>query len=417
MKKKLWSVLLLGALTAAVALTGCGSKEASGGDSAGGDSGEKKSIVLFQRKVEIMEPLMELAEEYEAETGVHIEVQEATGDDFGQHVMTKLTSGQGPTIFSIAPGTEAETYKDYLADLSDLSFVDKIPENMQCTYEGKVVGIPYTAEGFGLVVNNSMVDASKLTDTDSLVKYMEEKKAEGVNGLELTQEDYFLIAHILNTPFALQEDPIDFVNKLNNGEVKMADTPEFQEFAKIYEAIRANNVNPLEVNYDKQIGDFATGKAAAIHQGNWAASMFSDYQMDFEMSLMPVPINGNDKLCVAVPTAWTVNSQAPEEEQKLAKDFLEWLYTSEKGQDYLMNKFGFIPVVEGMKNDNLDKLSQDVAAYIQEDKVITWPMQVWPNEIIGVYLAPVAQEFFTSDMSGAEFLVKLDEAWAEAVSK
>ena len=196
--------------------------------------------------------------------------------------------------------------------------------------------------------------------------------------------------------------------------MKMADTPEFQEFAKLYAAIRDNCVNPLEQTYDKEIGDFATGKSATIHQGNWAAGMFADYEMDFEMGLAPLPLAGNDKLAVSVPTAWYVNSQATPEEQKAGKEFLEWLYTSETGTDYLMNKFGFIPVVDGMENENMDVLSQDVSKYIADGKTITWPMNEWPAGSVDVYLVPVAQEFFTTDMTPEDFLAKLDEAWVQA---
>lgn len=40
----------------------------------------------------------------------------------------------------------------------------------------------------------------------------------------------------------------------------MADTKEFQEWAKFMDVIKANTKNPLEVKYDSQMGDFATEK-------------------------------------------------------------------------------------------------------------------------------------------------------------
>lgn len=439
--KKVTSVLLAAAMTASMVLAGCGNSssgetkkaedkteaaketEAPKADKveteaaktqSGDDVESAKKIILFQSKVEIIDQLEELAEAYEDETGVEVEVWGTTGDDYFQQLKTKLANNQGPTVFSLAPGAESVQMTSYLADLSDISFADKIAEGMGNEIDGKLVGIPYTAEGFGLVYNKSLYDPSKVTDTDSLIKYLEEQKAADINGLGLSSESYFLIGHILNTPFALQENPVEFVQKLGAGEVKMADTPEFQEFAKLYAAIRDNCVNPLEQTYDKEIGDFATGKSATIHQGNWAAGMFADYEMDFEMGLAPLPLAGNDKLAVSVPTAWYVNSQATPEEQKAGKEFLEWLYTSETGTDYLMNKFGFIPVVDGMENENMDVLSQDVSKYIADGKTITWPMNEWPAGSVDVYLVPVAQEFFTTDMTPEDFLAKLDEAWAQA---
>jgi hypothetical protein len=37
----------------------------------------------------------------------------------------------------------------------------------------------------------------------------------------------------------------------------------------------------LEVNCDKACGDFVTGRIFVLHQGNWSASIFSDYEFDF----------------------------------------------------------------------------------------------------------------------------------------
>lgn len=371
-----------------------------------------KKIVLFQSKVEIADQLEAMAEAYKKETGVEIEVWGTTGDDYFQQNKNKLASNQGPTVFSVQPGSEAIQMSSYLADLSDLTFVDKIAPGMVTEIDGKVVGIPYTFEGFGMVYNKSLMAPDKIKDYDTFETMMKEMKAQSINGFGLSQESYFLIGHILNTPFALQSDPTDFIKKLNAGEVKMADTPEFKEFAKFYAAIRDNSYNPLETNYDKECGDFAAGKTAAIHQGNWSYGMFKDFDTKFEFGLMPLPIAGNDKLAVSVPTAWCVNSQATPEEIQAGKDFLNWLYTSETGQSYLINEFGFIPILEGVEAKNLDPLSSDVARYAAEGKTIPWAMSQWPAGIVDVAFMPVAQEFFTTDMTQELFLQKLDEAWA-----
>lgn len=411
--RKAASILLATATVGCMLLTGCGNA-GSADSSKDATSKSAEKIIIFQSKVEIVDQLEALAKDYKEETGVEVEVWSTTGDDYFQQLKTKLANNQGPTVFSLGPGAESEQMLSYLADLGDVSFVDKIAEGMTDEKDGKVVGIPYTLEGFGLVYDKDLYDPAKYTDVDSFISYLEEQKAAGVNGLGLSSESYFMIGHILNTPFALQEDADGFVEKLAAGEVKMADTPEFQEFAKLYAAIRDNCANPLEQNYDKEIGDFATGKSATIHQGNWAASMFKDYDMEFDYGLAPLPIGGNDSLTIFVPTAWYVNSQASEEEQAAGKEFLEWLYTSETGTSYLMDEFGFLPVVDGVENESMDKLSADVAAYAADGKYLGAPMNNWPAGIVDVYLVPVAEEFFTTDMSPEEFLQRLDEVWAKA---
>lgn len=432
--KKMLGILLATTMVFSTLLTGCGKSSEETQSSSGEATTETtestaeattapaaettteaaKKIIVFQSKVEISDQLEACAKAYQEETGVEVEIWGTTGDDYLQQLKIKLGNNQGPTVFSLAPGSESEELKAYLADLSDLSFVGDIAENMADEKDGKVVGIPYTLEGFGMVYNKSLIDASKVTDYDSFATMLKDQKANGINGFSLSQESYFLIGHILNTPFALQADPADYLQKLIAGEVTMMDTPEFVDFAKFLEAIRENTNNPLEVNYDTETGDFATGKTASIHQGNWCYSMFADYDVTFDMGIMPLPISGNDKVAVSVPSCWYVNSQALAEEIQAGKDFINWLYTSETGEKYLMEEFGFIPVVSTMENPNMDPLSKAVSEYAAAGKTISWPMSKWPAGIVDVYLVPVAQEFFTTDMTGTELLEKLNKAFVEA---
>ena len=409
--KKILATVLATTLVASMVLSGCGKSTPAGKD---GEAEGAKKIVLFQSKVEISEQVEAMAKAYQEETGVEVEVWGTTGDDYFTQVKTKLANNQGPTVFSLAPGGESSQLTAYLEDLSGLSFINDVAAGMADEQEGKKVGIPYTMEGFGLVYNGNLMDTAKITDTASLISFMEEEKAAGREGFGLSQEGYFLIGHILNAPFALQANPKEFMEKVVAGEQTITDVKEFQEFAQIYSAIRANSTNPLEVTYDKACGDFATGKIAAIHQGNWAAGMFADYEVDFEMGLHPLPIGGNDKLAVSVPSAWYVNSQATEEEKVAGKAFLEWLYTSETGKKYLMDEFGFIPVVKGMENKNLDALSLEVQKYAAEGKTTQWATNYYPAGIVDVYLTPIAQEFFTTDMSEEALLEAIQNAFVEA---
>jgi raffinose/stachyose/melibiose transport system substrate-binding protein len=380
-----------------------------------GQSGNK--FVIFQSKVEITTQLEAAARAYQQEKGVEVEVWSTTGDDYFHQLRTRIANNQGPALFSLQPGAEVTQMANYLEDIGDLPFTRDISPSMLVKANEKTVGIPYTVEGFGLVYNKSLINPANVRDYNSFVKMLQDCKARGINGFGLSQESYFLIGHILNTPFAVRPDMEEFMEKLSKGQVKMADTPEFQEFARFYAAIRDYSYNPLEVNYDRECGDFATGKTAAIHQGNWAYGMFADYTINFEMGLMPFPLGGNDKLAVSVPSAWCVNSQAPEAARRQAKDFLTWLYTSETGRRFVTEEFGFIPVVKGMTSSKLDPLSAEVSRYATEGKTIPWATSFYPAGIVDVHLVPVAQQFFTSRQTPQEFLAALDAAWAKATGR
>jgi raffinose/stachyose/melibiose transport system substrate-binding protein len=405
--KKLLSVVLIGLASLGLVFAG-GSSEAASGAAAG-------KIIIFQSKVEITSQLQEAAAEYTKATGVEVEVWETTGDDYLQQLKTRIANQQGPSLYSLAPGAESDQMAAYMADLSELPFIGNINQSLVVKKDGKPTGVPYTMEGFGMVYNKSMLSPDSVRDYASFAKFLQDSKAKGVNGFGLSQESYFLIGHILNWPFAVMPDFAGFMDKLNKGQVKLADTPSFQEWAKFMEAIRQYSYNPLEVNYDKEIGDLATGKSAAIHQGNWAFPMFKDYALNFELGLMPLPLQGNTKLAVSVPSVWAVNSQKGAAEQKLARDFLTWLYTSDAGKRYLIDEFKFIPVVKGTVAANLDPLSADVQKYADAGNTIGWATSLYPAGSVDVYMVPVAQQFFApgSTMTGAQLLEALDAAWAK----
>ena len=364
------------------------------------------------------EELVELAKAYQEETGVEVEVWPIAGDDYYQNLKTYMASESGPTVFTLNSSSEIAEMSGYLADLSDLEVMGKVQENLIAMVDGKKTGVPMTAEGFGIIYNKDMVDPEAISTMDGLIAFIEEEKAAGITGLGLSQEGYFLIGQILNFPFAVQDDPVAFCQQVFSGEVKLADVPEFQEFAKLFVAIRENQVNPLEVTYDGNCGDFATGKTAAIHQGNWCYTMFSSYDIDFEMGMVGLPVGGSTAIAVGIPSYWFVNADASEEEQQLGKDFLNWLYTSETGTDYLMNKFGFLPVVDGMTSEKLDPISASVADAIASGNIVDWTFNTeWPASVIMNDLVPVAEEFFTTDMTEADFLTALNDAFVTAAAE
>lgn len=412
-RKKRFLLLIVASLALSLVLAGCGNSGSNGNSS---KSSAPVTISIFQSKVEISKQLDALAKIYTKQTGVKVDVWGTTGDSYAQQLQTKLASNQGPTIMSIPPGTlqgsEADKLKSYLYDMSNQSYVKDIAPNMALKINGKVVGVPYDVEGFGLVYNKSLIDPKNVTDYNSFVNTLKQMKAKGINGLGLSQEAYFLIGHIINTPFALQPNPDQFIQQLNAGQVSMAGNKTFQDFAKYMVAIRQYTKNPLKVTYDQEIGDFANGKDAMIHQGNWAYPMFKTYTMNFKMGMMPFPLDGNNKLAVGVSNNWSINKNASPAQIKAANDFLNWLFTSKTGKDYIVNKFGFIPAMTNIKAGKLDPLSQQVLDASRSGQTIPWAMNDFPNNMITNNLVQVAQKFFlTPSMTGPEFLKALDQAW------
>lgn len=392
---------------------------ASGSTEASADAGtEGTKIVLFQHKTEIYDQLEAMAEAYEAETGVEVEVWRISGTDYYTNLTTYMSSGTGPTIFTLRSADEINEMQPYLADLGSLDIASRINRDLMSIINDSIVGIPMTVEGFGLLYNKELVSPENFESMDNLIAFMEECAEKGITGVGLSQEGRFLIGQILNFPFALQENPSEFCEKLFSGKIELSDVPEFQDFARLFEAIRSIQKNPLGVSYDNNCGDFATGATAMIHQGNWAYSVIADFAPEFEMGMTGVPLCGNKKISAAVSTVWCVNADASEAEQQAAKDFLDWLYTSESGTHFLFDEFGFLPVVNDIEVPDLDPLSAAVAEAVNSGNTIPWTYNVeWPAGFITAYLVPIAEEFFISDMTGTEFLDTLTDAFVEGANE
>lgn len=383
-----------------------------------GGSSEKTSnkIIIFQSKVEITDALEDAAADFTKETGIDVEIWETTGDDYRAQLRLRLAGDEVPTIFSVSKGAEADMFKGYLADISSGEVQQYISDSMALTMNGTSVGVPYSVEGYGLVVNTDLLSPEDYTTQAGLFAEIASGKANNTFGL--SQESYFLIGHILNTPFAIMDDPDAFLAEYENGGVRLIDQPEFQAFAELMELIRSYALNPMEINYDRSCGDFATGKTTLIHQGNWAYGMFDDYDVNFNMALVALPLLDNDRIAVSVPYYWVVNSQASAGQQANGIKFLDWLYTSETGKKYVIDEFGFVPAISNISTESLDPLSADVAEAAGSGKTLPWVFSNWPMNIIDTDFAPITQEFFiTPSMSGADFINRIDDAYQSRLKK
>lgn len=396
-------------------LAACGGGGGDEGGSEGGSGEESQGISIFQTKVEISEQLEAAAEAYTEETGVPVEVIGTTGDDYAQQLQIRLNNGTGPSIFSVQNTEVAERLESYLYDLNDEEFVTNIAPDMELMLDDRLVGVPYSVEGFGIVYNKEMVDPADIADYDSFVSTLEDFNAEGINGFGLSSEAYFLIGHISNYPFSIQEDPVEFMEQLSNGEVTLTETEEFQRFGEFMEAIRDNTPTPLNTTYDTQVGDFAAGQTAMIHQGNWAAGMLEEFEVDFEYGMAPFPLEGNDKLAVGVGSNWAVNADKEQAEIDAAIEFLDWLHNSETGQRFVVEEFGFIPAMTNIEAGDLDPLSQAVLEASNSGETIPWAHNYYPANVVPNDFTPVAESFFVNeDMTGEELVENLQAAWENA---
>ncbi|PHV70313.1 sugar ABC transporter substrate-binding protein [Sporanaerobium hydrogeniformans] len=441
---KLSKALFASALTIVmgVSVIGCGkSPEEKPATTPGttdvSQSGEKVEVDIFQFKVEISEALQKAADLYmSTHPNVTINLQTVGGgDDYGAALKAKFQSGQEPTIFNVGGPQDVADWIEKLEDLSDQNWVDRAGSTLGAvTSEGKVYGMPYGVEGYGLVYNKAIfeaagIDASTIVDTASMDKAFAQLDAK-IKAGEL-KEQFPLLEAVTEYPVkekwvtGLHSSNI-FINQefktgvdaYNAKEIAFEKSEDFKEYFDLMVKYSSHSDSPAKLNavdYATQVGQgIAIERVAVTQQGNWVYGDVKnvDEQVAENLGFLPV---GGDRIPLGVPMYWAINSTQPDAEKAAAKDFLNWLYTSDEGKNVVVNEFFFIPPFTGYENyPAQDALGKEIMRYQAEDKTTPWVFMgyptAWGEDVLGINL----QKYVAGEMTWEQVIDDAKAKWAEA---
>ena len=226
--------------------------------------------------------------------------------------------------------------------------------------------------------------------------------------------------HLVNVPFALQDDPDAFLQAASEGNVDFTSNEVFQQWVDLLDlTLEFSNPNPLTADYNTSVTLFASGETAMIQQGNWTQVQISSINPDINIGFLPMAINDDaaamDRLPVGVPSNWAIYKHSPVKDE--AKHFLNWLVTSETGQHYLTEKFKFIPGVDNIsvEPDVLGDLANDIIAYSQNGRTISWEFHKFPGASgTSRELAAAMQSYIAGESDREQMLQEFGRIMAEA---
>lgn len=154
------------------ALAGCGGSGAS-------DSGKGK-VYFLNFKPEAADQWKDLAATYTKETGVPMTVQTAASGTYEQQLKSEMAKSEAPTLFQVNGPVGYANWKSYTADLKDTELYKQLQNpDVALKDGGKVVGIPYAMETYGLIYNKDILKkyfampgakAKSVKDIDSFAK-------------------------------------------------------------------------------------------------------------------------------------------------------------------------------------------------------------------------------------------------------
>lgn len=426
-------------------LAACASKEpeAAQAGPAPTQAAEKVELDIFQFKVEIAQQLDEAARAYEAEhPNVKVNIQTVGGgEDYGAALRAKFQSGSEPDIYNIGGPQDVQDWMSKLEDLSDQPWVPDAVSGVLSgvTVDGKIYGLPFAIEGYGFIYNKAIfeaagIDASKIADYASLeaaVKDLDGKIKSGAlkdkfPALEAVfdypaKETWVTGLHtsnaVLNQEFGSSIDAFNAKSvefKYGDALKALVDLQsDYSPFAKSKGKLNA-------VTYSRQVDEgLATERVAMIQQGNWIYGGVSgvDEEVAKNLDILPMPVKGVKEDCipVGVPMYWSINKNSKDADKAAAKDFLNWLYTSDKGKDFVVNKFFFIPPFKGYDGfEPKDSLGQAVKRYADQGKTMTWVFMGYPTgwgmEVLGVEI----QKYLAGEIKWEDVVNNSKAKWEES---
>ncbi len=391
-----------------------------------GGQGEQgpKELHLFHFKVSQVEQWEEIAREYRAvEPDIELIVETVGGAaDWNTALKTKFAAGSGPDIFIVDGPALAETYSEYLTDLSDQPWVSHLVESAKrpMTVDGKLMGMPFNLEGYGFIYNKAIFREAGVTELpetiDELREAAERIQAYGVIPFGNGYSEWWVIGmHLMNIPFASQLDPQAFSTALDAGETTLNENGIFKGFKELFDlTLEFGNKNPLTTDHNAQMALFNTGQVAMVQQGNWKEVGIYEANPDAEIGLLPIPVNNDPSLSkrtpVGVPFYWVVNNQSDMGED--AKKFLNWMVTSEIGKGYITEEFGYIPAFDNLNSDLLGGLSQDILAAAAEGATIPWSFTTWHDGMYNEF-ADHTQKYAAGLISYEDMLADMQASWTK----
>ncbi len=415
MKKRLAIFLCLAViLSFGLLAAGCGGDDEQGDDKTASGG----TIYYLNFKPEVADVYKDIAAAYKEETGVTVNVVTAASGTYEQTLKSEIAKAEAPTIFQINGPRGYQNWKDYCADLSGTELYKHMTDPTLAIRDGSgVYGIPFVIEGYGIIYNDAIMRdyfelKTKKTDVSSMediqdfatlkavVEDMQaQKDALGIKGVFASTslksgEDWRWQTHLANIPiyYEFQKNDVD----LTGDETREIQFQYDQEFKNIFDLYINNSVTDPKMLGSKQVADsmaeFALGQCAMVQNGNWAWSQIAEVSGNTvkaeDIHFLPIYMGMEGEkdqgLCIGTENFIAVNSQASPEQQKLAEDFLYWLYSSDTGKDFVTNRLEFIAPFDTFNEDDRpsDPLAREVMDWMEREDVhtIPWNFTLFPSQ-------------------------------------
>jgi len=374
-------------------------------------------VYYLNFKPEVAELYQKIAEAYKQETGVTLKVVTAAAGTYEQTLKSEIAKADAPVLFQINGPRGYANWADYCADLKDTELYKHLSDKSLAVTAGDgVYGIPYVVEGYGIIYNNAIMakyfglDGAKAKSMDEINNFA--KLKEVVEDMTAKKDQLGIKGVFSSTSLKPGEDwrwqthlaDVSIYYEIRDNNLDIKDTAAFKEikfqyadnFKNIFDLYLNNSVSAPTLlgskSVDDSMAEFALGQSAMVQNGNWAWGQISGVDGNVvkaeDVKFLPIytGMPGEEKQSINVGTEnfFAINKQASPEKQKLAADFIWWLYSSPTGKAFVTNDLKFIaPFDTFAENEKpTDPLAKSLISYMSNTDLynVAWVFVVFPSQ-------------------------------------
>ena len=434
MRKTRWVATLA---AATLVLAACGSDEDSSSGGSGSCDATTKITWLGTIKIEVQDQFKAAIADYNEKNTDCVEVEiidTVQGEPFLQTVTPMYESGRAPTIMTALQ--ELPDMADKVMDWTDQPLAKlALPGTLDvANIDGKQVGIPVTAEAFGLLYNKAVldkagVDPASITTRSKLADALKAVQDSGAAGIHFSGLWWSLGAHFTNIYHTTSADTAEgrmaILDELKAGTYHLEDDPAFTDWLDTFDLLKEYTTDSATISdddYNVGVEDLASGTSGFWFMGNWAEPNLLEATPDGEFGVMPVPTSdtegayGNDGVSVGVPFYMMIDKeQASTEQQEAAVKVITWLLTTPEGQAHWAgpiesNGMNFIAVYSGFTVEPATYMAARIGEYIAAGKNLQWVNSAYPSGLQECYGA-AAQKYYDGVSDRAALADEMEACW------
>lgn len=346
-------------------------------------------------KPELAETLQTLAARYKEEKGVDVRIETPESGTYHATLDEEMSSDEPPTMFVINGQLSASEWAGSTLDLNGTGIAGELTTNSyNLTNEGgKLVGIPYCLECFGIAVNPDLIrslgySVEDIKDFESLKNIAEAIHSNaswlGFDAFSSPDMDasssWRMTAHLANLEYFYEER--EAVSSWSECPASLTGAY-MSNYKNLYDLIINNSPtapSELAAGGHDPLGQFTSGKTAFCLAGSWDYAQLSKSVSNVQMIPYYCGVKGEEKAALnsGSENFWAVNANVPEENQKATLAFMKWLVTDESASAALVQQLGNMPFQSCPASGNGFLSTQE--QYLKDGRYkMEWLMTYQPN--------------------------------------